>query len=104
MEDEFHLGIKAIIRNEEGKILLLKVNLKTLKGYQGEPYWDIPGGRIHKDSTIEETLRREVQEETGITTIESFTPFTMVLSKNIRIPVGDKTVGLILSSYICNVG
>jgi len=104
MEDKFHLGIKAIIRNSEGKILLLKTNLKKLKGYAGEPYWDIPGGRIHKSSSVKETLRREVEEETGITSIQDFSPFTMVLSNNIRIPVGDKTVGLILSSYVCNVG
>jgi len=104
MEDIFHLGIKAIIRNSEGRILLLKVNPKKLKKYSGEPYWDIPGGRIHKNSNIEDTLKREVREETGITSISSFSPFTMVLSNNVRIPVGADTVGLILSSYICNVG
>lgn len=104
MEDFFHLGIKALIRNSEGKILLLKVNPKEIKAHKGEPYWDIPGGRIHKGSTVEETLKREVEEETGITSIKKFTPFSMVLS-NIRIPIenGD-VVGLILSSYLCEVG
>ncbi len=104
MEDNFHLGIKAIIRNDEGKILLLKTNPQTLKGFSGEPYWDIPGGRIHKNSSIEETLKREVEEETGITSIQSFKPFSMVLSNNVRIPVDNGTVGLILSSYLCDVG
>ena len=33
LEDCFHLGIKAIIRNGEGKILLLKVNPKQLKEF-----------------------------------------------------------------------
>lgn len=102
-EDLFHLGIKAIIRDTNGKILLLRTNSKTLKGYKGEPYWDIPGGRIHKESTIEETLKREVEEETGITSIKKFVPFSMVLSNNIRIPIGDDTVGLILASYVCEV-
>lgn len=64
-EDSFHLGIKALIRNSDGKALLLKVNKEQLKGYSGEAYWDIAGGRIHKNSTVEETLRREVEEETG---------------------------------------
>lgn len=103
MEDKFHLGIKAIIQKGDGKILLLKTNPKQLKGFSGEPYWDIPGGRIKKNSSIEETLLREIEEETGITTIKKFSPFVMVLSKNIRIPVGKETVGLILSSYICKV-
>lgn len=101
-EDIFHLGIKAIIRNSDGKILLLKTNSKALKHYKGDPYWDIPGGRIHIGSTIKETLKREVEEETGIREIRGFRLFLIVLS-NIRIPVGDSTVGLILSSYICDV-
>lgn len=101
-EDNFHLGIKAIIRNKEGKILLLKVNTEQLTGYDGEAYWDIPGGRIHKDSTVEETLLREVEEETGITSIKKSIPFKMVLS-NIRIPIDQSSVGLILSSYICDI-
>lgn len=102
-EDSFHLGVKAIIRNNEGKILLLKVNLKQLKNFKGEAYWDIPGGRIQKDSTIEDTLKREVQEETGICTIHKFLPFSMVLSK-IRIPIDKDSVGLVLSTCICEVG
>ena len=102
-EDSFHLGVKAIIRNLQGKILLLKTNPAVLKGYNGEPYWDIPGGRIHKNSTVENTLRREVEEETGIKEIKTFNPFSMVLSR-MRIPIGNDSVGLILSSYICDVG
>jgi 8-oxo-dGTP pyrophosphatase MutT (NUDIX family) len=103
-EDCFHLGIKAIIRDSFGKILLLKTNPKVLKGFKGKPYWDIPGGRIQKDSTVKATLERELEEETGIKTLVSFKPFSMVLSPTVRIPVGDNTVGLILSSYLCDVG
>ena len=103
-EDCFHLGVKAIIRNSSNKILLLKVSTANLKSYKGEPYWDIPGGRIQRGSSIDETLKREIFEETGITDIKSFIPFSMVLSNNIRIPVDNGTVGLILSAYICDVG
>lgn len=105
-EDNFHLGIKALIRNEEGKILLLRVNPKGLKkcsSYNGKSYWDIPGGRIHRGNTVEQTLRREIEEETGIKDVKSFQYFLMVLS-NIRIPLkngGD--VGLILGVYLCDV-
>lgn len=101
-EDVFHLGIKALIRNDSGKILLLKVNLEKLQNHSLGAYWDIPGGRIHKDSTVEDTLRREVEEETGITSIKSFSKLDMVLS-NIRIPLGDSTLGLILGVYVCDV-
>lgn len=101
-EDIFHLGVKALIRNKEGNILLLQVNKDILKGYSGEPYWDIPGGRIQKNQTVEETLKREVEEETGIKEILSISKLDMVLSK-IRIPIAESSVGLILAVYICTV-
>ncbi|MFH0712343.1 MAG: NUDIX domain-containing protein [Candidatus Jorgensenbacteria bacterium] len=100
-EDIFHLGIKALIFNKEGKVLLLKVNLEELRGHNGEPYWDIPGGRIRKNDNVENTLRREVIEETGLE-ISRFEPFTMVVS-NIRIPQSDGSdVGLVLSVFKCS--
>ena len=101
-EDLFQLGIKALIVNSEGEILLLKVNKEMLKGFSGDPYWDIPGGRIHRGSTVEETLKREVEEETGITNITRTAPLAMVLS-NIRIPWNNSDTGLILSVYVCEV-
>lgn len=102
MEDNFHLGIKALIRNYAGQILLLKVNKEKLKGFTGEAYWDIPGGRIQKGQTVEETLKREVEEEIGAKEVLNIKPFSMVLSK-IRIPQGDDSVGLILGAYTCEI-
>ena len=102
MEDKFHLGIKALIRNSAGQILLLKVNKEKLKGFTGEAYWDIPGGRIQKGQTVEETLKREVEEEIGVKEITNIKPFSMVLSK-IRIPQGEDSVGLILGTYTCEI-
>jgi len=104
-EDLFHLGIKAVIRNKKGEVLLLKTNPKKLiitHDWKGQAYWDIPGGRIKKKDTVEKTLKREIKEETGIGKIRKITPFVMVLG-NIRIPIGKETVGLILSTYLCDV-
>lgn len=100
-EDVFHLGIKALIRNASGEILLLKVNPAKLKGTIKE-YWDIPGGRVQRGDTVEQTLRREVAEETGVTDIEDIQPLAMVLS-NIRIPLQPEDVGLILSVFTCSI-
>lgn len=102
MEDKFHLGIKGLITNKENKILLLKVNVEALKGYNDAPYWDIPGGRINVSDTIENTLQREIEEETGIREIRDIKPINMVLS-NIRIPLDNEDVGLILSVYACAI-
>lgn len=102
MEDLFHLGIKALIRNKKGDILLLKTNTRQLKGYDGKAYWDIPGGRIEKGDTVKNTLKREIEEETGIKEVKNIKPFDMVLS-NIRIPRENSDVGLILSIHKCEV-
>ncbi len=101
-EDCFHLGVKALIRNLSGKILLLKVNPAQLKNYSGEAYWDIPGGRVQRGASVEETLRREVEEETGITNIKATKLVATILS-NIRIPVQNGDVGLLLSVYSCQL-
>ncbi|MBS0615874.1 MAG: NUDIX domain-containing protein [Verrucomicrobia bacterium] len=91
-EDHFHLGIKALIFNDEGKLLLLKA----------KKFWDIPGGRIHKNESVEAALRREVLEETGLKHIEIIRPFLMILSDiRINLPGGD--AGLIYSTHICKM-
>ena len=101
-EDLYHLGIKALIRNAAGKILLLQVNPEKLHGGRAD-YWDLPGGRVQKGQSVTDTLQREVLEETGVQDISSIQPVGMVLA-NIRIPLTEQdTVGLILSVYSCAV-
>lgn len=73
-----------------------------MRKHSGEAYWDITGGRIHRGGTVEETLKREILEETGIDTIKSIKPLAMVLS-NIRIPTDNSDTGLILGVYTCQV-
>ena len=67
-EKIYHLGIKAFIRNRKGEVLLLQVNQEKFKNPTPGGYWDIPGGRVLNGHTIEETLQREIEEETGIRT------------------------------------
>lgn len=83
------------------KFLLLKVNPASLKGSQTD-YWDLPGGRVQKGDDVPDTLRREVEEEIGVTSISNVTQVGMVLS-NIRIPIGDESVGLILGFFACSI-
>ena len=101
MEESYHLGIKALVRDRKGKILLLKVNPAKLKGGKAD-YWDLPGGRVQKGDSIEDTFKREIAEEISIDEIVDVKPLAMVLS-NIRIPVGDDSVGLILGIYQCKI-
>jgi 8-oxo-dGTP diphosphatase len=64
MERKLEVGVKAVIKNEQGEYLVLKRS----KPYPGltEPMWDIPGGRINPGETLSEALAREIREETGM--------------------------------------
>jgi 8-oxo-dGTP diphosphatase len=65
MAKMFNVGIKGLIENSEGKVLVLK---SSLKGHRipTEAYWDIPGGRIEEGENVLDVLKREVEEELGI--------------------------------------
>lgn len=51
----------AIIPYPDNKILLIKRSTIPFKGY-----WALPGGRMDPGETIEQTIVREVKEETGL--------------------------------------
>ena len=61
-EKLFYVGVKAMITNAAGQMLVMK----TGEG-PNEVHWDIPGGRMEEQEAPLDTLRREVREETGIT-------------------------------------
>ncbi len=98
-EDIFHLGAKVIIKNAEDKILILKCEKKD----KSLTYWDLPGGRVQVGGTLEETALREVEEETGITTLKYLSFLGMVL-QTFRITLADgEKVGLIYAFYSATV-
>lgn len=87
-EQLFQIGIKAIIRNDENQILLLK----------NKDYWDIPGGRIDQGEDIETTLLRELNEEIGVNHITQKQLWDVVKSVK-QLPYGNMMTSLMLIVY-----
>jgi mutator protein MutT len=54
----YRVSIKAIIRNQEGKVLVLK---------EHQNKWELPGGGIDHGESCHDCLRRELKEELNIT-------------------------------------
>jgi 8-oxo-dGTP diphosphatase len=95
----FHVGVKALITDSSGKILLFK----TPPWDDMPAYWDLPGGRIEDNQTAEDALRREILEETGITNVTNIAYYSACIS-NIEIPVSEaEKVGLVLFAYTVDV-
>lgn len=100
MDDEklFHVGVKALIVNEAGQVLLMEED-GSMHVPPQENYWDLPGGRVKQGEVVLETLKREVEEETGITKFSEPEFYTAVVS-NHSIPLKSGiTVGLVLMVY-----
>lgn len=71
-DGKFTIGIGAIIEySRSGKILLLH-RAPSIDFASNQ--WDDVGGRMHQFETPEETLRREVKEETGLSNVAIVKP------------------------------
>ncbi|MBI5332600.1 MAG: NUDIX domain-containing protein, partial [Candidatus Aenigmarchaeota archaeon] len=64
MSIELQIGVKILLKNRDGKYLLLKRSSEKYPEAGGT--WDIVGGRIDAGSGLMVNLRREVLEETGL--------------------------------------
>jgi 8-oxo-dGTP diphosphatase len=60
-EEVVKVGVAAIITDKEGRILM-----GQRKGSHGAGTWSLPGGHIDFGEEPEDTIRREVLEETGL--------------------------------------
>ena len=62
-------SIKLILLNENNELLLMKTEDKDIQSDKGKYnglFWQMIGGKIEDGETIEETIYRELLEETGL--------------------------------------
>jgi len=58
------VAVGAVVRDGEGRVLLVKHVPERKSFWEGK--WICPGGRLNPGESIEEGIRREVKEETGL--------------------------------------
>lgn len=67
----------VVFREEDGKQLYLVL-------HYSEGHWDLPKGHVEAGETEEETARREILEETGITQLEFMPGFREEIRYRVR--------------------
>ena len=87
------LGVGAIIFDGD-RVLLVERAGEPLKGW-----WSIPGGLVETGETIEQALRRETREETGLE-LEQITRFDL-FERIMRDADGRAEYHYVLVDYIC---
>lgn len=61
------LAVDCVVFGLDAENLKVMLVRRAIAPFQGE--WALPGGFVRPDESLEETARRELQEETGITQI-----------------------------------
>jgi 8-oxo-dGTP diphosphatase len=87
------LGVGALIF-EAGNILLVERGKEPLKGY-----WSLPGGIVETGEKLEEGIRREVAEETGL----NIDPYLMfeIFERIMPDAEGKPEYHYVLIDYLC---
>jgi 8-oxo-dGTP diphosphatase len=89
------LGVGALIF-QGLRILLVERGREPLKGY-----WSLPGGVLETGETLEEGIRREVLEETGLTVTTG--AVVTIFERIIRDEQGAAEYHYVLVDYLCEV-
>lgn len=60
----FGLAVRALITDEDGKILIIK---RSSESRTNPDKWELPGGKVDQGEPFDQALKREVKEETNLT-------------------------------------
>ena len=89
------VGVGGVILDGE-KVLLVRRGREPLRGE-----WSLPGGLVEVGEKLEEALRREIQEETGLAVRVG--PMVEVLDRILRDEQGRVQFHYVLVDYLCHV-
>jgi ADP-ribose pyrophosphatase YjhB (NUDIX family) len=89
------LGVGAIIFRRD-RVLLVERGKSPLKGY-----WSLPGGAVETGERLEDALRREVLEETGL--VVNPVRVATIFERIMRDVQGEPEYHFVLVDYLCRV-
>ncbi|RPI14966.1 MAG: NUDIX domain-containing protein [Ignavibacteriae bacterium] len=91
-----NVAIGCVVHNNE--ILLNKRIEKDILNIH--EMWELPGGKVENDELLEQTVVREIYEETGCkVSVENSLPFHF----NILRIINNKKVNIVLNCFICSL-
>lgn len=93
-EQLFQIGVKALVRNSAGEILLTGHQSPDGTSWR----YDLPGGRMDVGETFTDTLQRELREELGLYNFEQGDLIGITQART-SILVGDVHIPLVLVVY-----
>lgn len=59
--DGIVVGVAGVVWNDAGQVLLIRRANPPRAGQ-----WSLPGGKVERGETLQDALRREIREETGL--------------------------------------
>ena len=89
------LGVGAIIFRRD-RVLLVERGKSPLKGY-----WSLPGGAVETGERLEDAIRREVLEETGL--VVKPVRVATIFERIMRDVHGEPEYHFVLVDYVCRV-
>ena len=63
------VAAKGLIKNSEGKILIMHEDAQEYIDCTEDNKWDVVGGRIETSETLHDGLKREILEESGLSIV-----------------------------------